>query len=51
MERKSKENTCKTCFKIICPGCEWEPDEKEVLLIQQGVLTVCPKCGWEPGKS
>lgn len=40
---------CKICFKIRCKRCGWEPDKKELALIQSGVLNVCPVCGWMPG--
>jgi hypothetical protein len=44
-----KQEECEVCFKIVCRQCKWEPNEKELLLIQQGKLTACPVCGWVPG--
>lgn len=43
------KDNCDVCYKIICRGCGWEPNEVEVKLIEREVLTSCPDCGWKPG--
>ena len=47
-EELKKNRKCEVCFKIICGGCGWEPDDDEVLLIQKEIITECIKCGWKP---
>jgi len=39
---------CQTCYRIACKKCDWVASEKEVLQIQQLILTACPSCGWKP---
>lgn len=42
---KSKTQDCQDCFKIKCRNCGWEPNSKELKLINKGTLTACPMCG------
>lgn len=42
------QDDCEECFKIICRGCQWEPNDKELQNITNGTLTACPLCGWAP---
>lgn len=44
------DKNCKDCYKIICRGCGWEPNDSELLQIQKGTLTTCPKCNWAPNQ-
>jgi len=44
----TNNTTCDMCYQIACKKCDWVANDKEVVSIQKGDMTVCPKCGWQP---